>query len=124
MNRILIAYYSRRGFNYVSGNIENLAIGNTERVATRIRDLTDGHLLTIQTARPYSADYHVCTEEAQRELQRNIRPKLLSYDLNISEYGTVILGYPNWWGTMPMCLFTFLESHNFTDKTILPFCTH
>lgn len=58
------------------------------------------------------------------ELNTNARPELKSSIDNIGEYDTVFLGYPNWWGTMPMCVCTFLESYDFSGKTILPFCTH
>lgn len=124
MEKILIAYYSRRGQNYVGGNIEDLPIGNTEIVAQKIEKLTDGDMFRIDTVKQYPADYTACTEVAQRELHENIRPRLMDKVDGMEKYNTVFLGYPNWWGTMPMAVYSFLESYDFTGKTIIPFCTH
>ena len=124
MANILIAYYSRRGQNYVGGNIEDLPIGNTEVVAQKIEKLTDGDMFRIDTVKQYPADYTACTEVAQRELRENARPRLADQVDDMDRYDTVYLGYPNWWGTMPMAVHTFLESYDFAGKTIIPFCTH
>ena len=64
------------------------------------------------------------TEVAMQELQSRERPALTGQVENMEQYDTIILGYPNWWGTMPMCVFTFLEAYDLTGKKILPFCTH
>ncbi|MFH2002867.1 MAG: flavodoxin [Planctomycetota bacterium] len=121
---ILIAFYSHSGNNYVGGNIVNLRIGNTEAAAGMIEKLTGGKLFKIDTEKAYSADYTEATEVAQKELRQNARPVLRSKLDKINDCNTVILGYPNWWGTMPMAVCTFLESCDFSGKTILPFCTH
>ena len=121
---ILIAYYSRRGENYVSGNVVNLPIGNNEVVAGMIQKLTGGETFRIDTVKKYPADYNETTEVAQQELRQNARPKLASNVDNMGYYDVVILGYPNWWGTMPMAVYSFLEKHDLSGKTILPFCTH
>lgn len=123
-NKILIAYFSRKGNNYVGGSIVNLSVGNTEVVAEMIRDLTGGQLFKLTPANPYSDDYHTCTEEAQKELRANVRPELAEYPDNLDNFDTIILGYPNWWGTMPMPAWTFLEKYDFSGKVIFPFCTH
>lgn len=120
----LIAYFSRKGNNYVGGSIVNLPIGNTEVAAKKIASLTGGDLFEIKTVHSYSEDYTACTEEAQQELQVKARPVLASETPDISAYDVVYLGYPNWWGTAPMGVFTFLESADFSSKTIKPFCTH
>lgn len=124
MERILIAYYSRRGQNYVGGRIVDLPIGNTEVVAQKIEKLTFGDMFRIDTVEKYPADYTACTAAAQRELRENARPRLADRVDDMEQYDTVYLGYPNWWGTMPMVVHTFLEAHDFTGKTIVPFCTH
>jgi flavodoxin len=125
MNKaVLIAYFSRSGNNYVNGNIINLPVGNTEIVAKRIKEMVGGDLFKINSIKKYSEDYRVCTEEAQQELRTNARPELAEKLDSINGYDTVILGYPNWWGTMPMPVWTFLEKYDFTGKTILPLCTH
>ena len=122
--KILIAYFSRKGNNYAFGSIVNLPVGNTEAVAKKIQALTGGDLFEIQTSRSYAQDYNKCTEEARKELKENARPKLAEDISDMAGYDVIFLGYPNWWGTMPMGVFTFLEGHRLNGKTILPFCTH
>ena len=120
----LIAYYSRAGNNYVGGNIVNLPVGNTEVAANMVQKLTGGDLFRIETVKPYPADYHKTTEVAQQELRKNARPELTGRMDNLADYNVIFLGYPNWWGTMPMAVYTFLEAYDFSGKTIIPFCTH
>jgi len=121
---ILIAYFSRSGNNYVNGGIINLPEGNTEIAAKKIKEITGGELFKINPVKNYSDDYNTCTEEAKRELRENVRPELAEKLDSLDGYDTIILGYPNWWGTMPMPVWTFLESNDFSGKTILPLCTH
>ncbi|HEX2947025.1 MAG TPA: flavodoxin [Clostridia bacterium] len=121
---ILIAYFSRSGNNYVNGGIMNLTVGNTELAAKKIKEIEGGDLFKINPVKKYPADYHICAEEAQNELRANARPELAEKLDSIDGYDTVILGYPNWWGTMPMPVWTFLEQYDFSGKTILPLCTH
>ena len=124
MNKTLIAYYSRKGQNYVSGRIVNLQVGNTEVAAKIAQEIVGGDLLEIQSIKKYPVDYTETTEVATVEKRTNARPELSTHVGNMDLYDTIILGYPNWWGTFPMAVFTFLESYNFSGKTILPFCTH
>lgn len=120
----LIAYFSRKGNNYVSGKIVDLAVGNTQIAAEMIQELTGGDLFEIEAVRPYSEDYTACTEEAREELRKDARPELTAQVPDFEQYDVIYLGYPNWWGTMPMPVFTFLEQYNFEGKTIRPFCTN
>jgi flavodoxin len=120
----LIAYFSRPGNNYVSGKIVNLPVGNTKVVATMIQEMTKGDLFPIEAVNAYPEDYTKTTEVAQQELRTSARPKLSSHLKSIAPYGVIFLGYPNWYGTMPMPVFTFLEEYDFSGKTIVPFCTH
>ena len=122
--KTLIAFYSRKGANYVSGDIVDLPIGNTEVAAGLIQKLTGGDLFQVDTVEPYPADYQRATEVAQRELNQNARPALTSRVEDMEAYDAVILGYPNWWGTMPMPCFTFLGKYDLSGKTVVPFCTH
>ena len=123
--KVLIAYYSRTGQNYVSGDIVNLSVGNTAALAKKIHAITGGDLFEIRTVKGYPADYHEATEVAQKELREKARPELVGDLPDVSSYDVVILGYPNWWGTMPMAVYSFIEkSGNMAGKTILPFCTH
>lgn len=125
MGKVLIAYYSRRGENYVNGSIRSLELGNTEVVAAKIKDLLpDADMFHIDTVHKYSDSYMTCIEEAKQELRNQARPEMKEKLDSIDQYDTVILGYPNWWGTMPMVCYTFLESFDFTGKTIIPFCTN
>jgi len=122
--KILIAYFSRAGNNYINGRIVNLSVGNTEVSARKIQEMTFGELYKINPVHKYSDDYNKCTEVAKQELRANDRPELTDLLDSIDGFDTIILGYPNWWGTMPMPVWTFLESHDIRGKTILPLCTH
>lgn len=125
MGKTLIAFYSRRGENYVNGSIQDLKLGNTEVVAAKIKALLpEADVFQIDTTHEYSKSYMTCIEEAKRELREQARPELKNRPESIDPYDTVILGYPNWWGTMPMVCYTFLEAFDFTGKTIIPFCTN
>lgn len=123
-NNVLVAYFSRAGENYVNGAVRKLAQGNTQVVARMVAEITGGDLFRIEPVRTYAADYAACTEEAADEKRRAARPELRALPESIDGYDTVVLGYPNWWGTMPMAVYTFLESLDFAGKAILPFCTH
>ena len=63
-------------------------------------------------------------EIAKREYNENARPALTARVENMDEYDTVILAFPNWWTTMPMAMFTFLESYDFSGKKLCPLITH
>lgn len=118
---ILIAYFSRASENYNVGVIEK---GNTEIIAEMIAEQTDGDLFHIETVTPYPEDYRECTNVAQQELRDNARPELTVSVDNFDGYDVIFLGYPNWWGDMPMAVYTFMESYDFSGKTIVPFATH
>ncbi len=120
----LIAYYSRKGQNYVSGRLVDLKVGNTEVIADMIQKITGGDMFHIESATAYPEDYTETTEVAKNELRAKARPKLTGQVENMGAYDIIFLGYPIWWGTMPMPVFTFLESYDFSGKTIVPFCTH
>lgn len=120
----LIVYFSRRGENYVSGQLKKLSVGNTEVAAEMIQQLTQAELFRLEPVQAYSDGYNACIAEAQADQRRDARPELKRYPESLNNYETIYLGYPNYWGTMPMCVFTFLERFDFTGKTILPFCTH
>lgn len=120
----LIAYFSRRGNNYVGGNIVDLKVGNTEVIAKKIQELTGSDMFEIRTVKVYPKDYTETTNVSKEELRRNARPELTEKVENMDSYEVIYLGYPNWWGTMPMAVFTFLEAYDFSGKTIIPYCTH
>lgn len=120
----LIAVFSRRDENYVGGMLKMLDIGNTEIAASVIQKLTSAEVFQIIPQQNYSKDYNTCIAEAQADQHNDARPELKIWPADMEAYDTVYLGYPNYWGTMPMAVFTFLEHYDFTGKTIKPFCTH
>jgi flavodoxin len=124
MSKILTVYYSRNGENYCKGSIRDLKKGNTEVVAEMIQKAVGGDLFEVKTVKTYSTDYTACTEEAKEELRAKERVEVKNFKDNLEDYDTIFVGYPNWWGTMPMVMFTFLEHYNLTGKKIVPFCTH
>ena len=119
----LVVYYSRTGQNYTSDGIVNLKKGNTEVVAEQIQKLTGADIFRLETVKEYAVDYYECTQKAKEELNAKARPALKA-DIDISKYDTIYLGWPCWWGTYPMCVATFLEAHDWTGKTVIPFTTH
>ncbi len=121
--KMLVAYFSHKGENYSNGRIVELKQGNTAVVADMIAGLTKADPFEIRSAKEYPFQYKPCTEEALTELKTNLRPGLAE-DIDVSAYDIIFLGYPNWWGTMPMPVWTFLSGHDFSGKTIYPFCTH
>ncbi len=120
----LIVFYSRAGENYVSGMIKYLRIGNTEIAAGILSELTGADKFRIEQMCPYSESYNECIEQARSDRNNNVHPDLKIYPKNIEQYNVIYLGFPNFWGTMPMAVFTFLERYDLGGKIIKPFCTH
>ena len=98
--------------------------GNTAKVAKEIARQTGAALYEIKEAEPYPSVYRDCIKRAQKELQSKARPAIKGDVPDLSEYKTVYLGYPNWWGDAPMVVYTFLEKAKIDGKAVLPFCTH
>lgn len=100
--------------------------GNTRGVAKEIQRQTGFDAIEIELVRPYSTNYNTVLNEAQRDQHNQARPALKTkIDLKKwAEYDTIILGYPNWWASIPMPIATLLESYDFAGKTIIPFCSH
>ena len=124
MAKTLIAFFSRADENYFGGAMRYVKTGNTELVVNRMKELIDADTFKIEMKNPYSPVYMTCIDEAKKDLHDNARPALASDIDSIDGYDTIVLGYPNYWGTFPMAIATFLEAHDFTGKTILPLCTH
>ena len=120
----LIAFYSRAGENYISGEIRAWPVGNTEIVANILQELTKADLFKIEPCFPYAQDYSECINQAKNDQLRKARPELVRYPEHMEQYDTLYLGFPNYWGTMPMPVFTFLEQCHFSGKRIRLFCTH
>lgn len=124
MGKSLIAFFSRAGENYFGGQFRFVEVGNTKIAAEKLQALTGADLFEIQMETPYSDNYKECVKEAKQHFDENARPGLVSFPDSIEEYEQIFLGYPNYCGTIPMPVFTFLEHFDFTGKKILPFCTN
>ena len=120
--KVLVAYFSRTGEQYSVGNITE---GNTAIIAKMIAEKTNGDLFEIKVKNDkYPKNYTALTEYAQQEKRNNARPEIIGNVENFDDYDTIFIGYPNWWGDMPMPVYTFIESYDFTGKNVVPFCTH
>ncbi len=120
-SKSLVIYFSLPGDQYNVGIIKE---GNTAIVAKMIADETGADLFELETVRAYTTtSYNTLINEAKDEQQKKARPALKA-DKDISAYSTIYIGYPIWWGDMPMAVYTFLEAHNWQGKTVVPFCTH
>ena len=106
---VLIAYFSWSG--------------NTEQVAQIIQQETGGDLFEIAPATPYTDDYNELLDIAQQEQSDNARPELAGQVENWEQYDTIFVGYPNWWSDAPMAVYTFVESYDWSGKTLVPFNT-
>lgn len=120
----MIAYFSRADENYFGGAMRYVKVGNTEIVCQQMGELVKADTFKIEMKNPYSPVYMTCIDEAKADLRANARPELVTMPASIYEYDTVILAYPNYWGTIPMVVATFLEAFDFAGKTILPLCTN
>ena len=107
---VLIVYFSQTG--------------NTETIANIIHDNVGGDIVKLETTEAYPSDYDELVDYAQQEQQEDARPELSTVIENIEQYDTIFLGYPNWWGDMPMAIYTFLDTYDLSGKTIAPFITH
>lgn len=124
MAKTLIAFFSRADENYFGGAMRYVKVGNTEIVCNDMKDMIDADMFKIEMKDPYSPVYMTCIEEAKKDLRANARPELISMPDSIDQYDTVILAYPNYWGTFPMAVATFIENFSFAGKTVLPLCTN
>lgn len=98
--------------------------GNTRLIADQIHENVGGGIFEIVPADPYPRDYNEVVEQARKELGEDYRPPLKTHVGSMDAYDLVFVGYPNWWGTIPRPVATFLSEYDFCEKTIAPFCTH
>jgi flavodoxin len=108
--KVLVAYFSYSG--------------NTRKLAETVHNKVGGDLFEITTVKPYPAKYDDCVEYAKKEKAEKGRPELKSKVANLQQYDVIFLGFPVWWYTLPMPVYSFLESNDFAGKTIVPFMTH
>lgn len=132
--KILIAYFSYGENAELPAGVDASAsasiqpaeggvTGNTGLVARDIQKAAGGDLFSIRTETPYPPSYDATVDQGREEQQRGARPALATHVENIADYDVIFLGYPNWWGDMPMALYTFLDEYDLSGKTIIPFCT-
>ncbi len=107
--KTLVVYYSRSG--------------NTKTVAEYIAKIKKADIFEVRQKKPYSEDYKTCVKEVLADYNNQTRPEFVD-DIDIKNYDDIYVGYPNYCGDMPMVLYTFLESHDLSGKTIHAFCTH
>ena len=117
----VVIYFSHAGENYVVGVVEE---GNTAVVAKMIAEKTGASLFEIVPAVEYPQGYDECCDVAQEEQRDNARPAFVGDLEGFEGYDTVYLGYPIWWGDLPMVVYTFVEGHDWAGKTVRPFATH
>jgi flavodoxin len=98
--------------------------GNTRGIARQIQEMTGADIFEIELVTPYSSDYNTVLDQAQRDQNRQARPELANHVEDMEQYDTILVGYPNWWASIPMPVASFLEAYDFSGKTILPVCSH
>lgn len=119
--KMLVVFFSHTGENYNVGYIKK---GNTHIIADMIADATGADRFEIVPQKDYPKDsYEECIKIAKQEKQSNARPAIKG-DVKVEDYDVVFLGYPNWWGEAPMCVYTFIDKHDWKGKTVIPFITH
>lgn len=129
-DKILIAYFTwAENVTDISGvdattSASVQAPGNVARMAVWIQQETGGDLFSIMVKEPYSANYDECLDRAADEKAENARPALVEKALDMAEYDTVFLGFPNWWYSAPMAVFSFLEENDLSGKRVVLFCSH
>ena len=116
----IVVFFSHTGENYNVGYIEK---GNTAIIADMIAEVTGADKFEIVPEKAYPVNYNECIEVAQQEKRANARPAVKG-DVAVEDYDVIFIGYPNWWGELPMCVYTFIEKHDWNGKTVIPFITH
>ena len=120
----LVVYYSRKGENHMPGGIQVLEKGNTAFAAEFVAQAVGADLFEIDTVTPYAENYRECCGQAIAEVKAKARPAIKGFVENMEQYDTIFVCFPNWCGTAPMCVFTFLEHYDLTGKRIAPLCTN
>lgn len=97
--------------------------GNTEILANFIHNYVGGDIVALEPTVAYPEDYNDLLDVAQEEQQSDARPEFNDLNIDIEDYDTIFIGYPNWWGDMPMIIYTFFDTYDLSGKTIAPFNT-
>ena len=120
-SKILVVYFSRTGDNYNVGNVE---VGNTAMVASYIKEYLKADSFEIVPVEKYPDSYDECTKKASQEQKDNARPKIQNKIADFDKYDTIFVGYPIWWGDLPMIMYSFFEDYKLDGKDVIPFNTH
>ena len=120
-SKVLVVYFSRTGENYQVGNVE---VGNTAMMASYIKEYLNADSFEIVPVDKYPDSYDECTKVASDEKDAQARPQIQNKIDNFDSYDTVFIGYPIWWGDLPMIIYTFMQDYDFKGKNVIPFNTH
>ena len=110
MKKMLVVYYSWSN-------------GNTKRIAEKLASETGTDIASFETTTPYKGSYEEVVDQGKREVEAGFMPEINSLPVNISDYEAIAIGTPTWWYTMAPAVLTFLTTHDFKGKTVIPFCT-
>lgn len=121
---LAIVYFSHSGETLIEGEKRNLSKGNTEIIAEKIADQLNTSSIRLIPQKAYSKKYDQVVMQAKNELVKQAYPVFEPLSLNLKETEQILLGYPNWWGTFPRIIATFLQNYEWAGKIICPFCTH
>ena len=120
--RVLIVYFSKKGENWWTKSLTSLKVGNTDAFAHLIQKQIGGDLFEVERAKEYPDGYYACCDEAKLEVNNKARPEIKEHH-SADGYDVIFIGYPTWWGTLPMPLFTWIGENDLKGKTIIPFNT-
>ncbi len=120
-SKILVIYFSKTGENY---NVGTVNVGNTAMMASYIKEYLNADSFEIVPVNKYPDNYKEATEVGKKEQNENARPEIKNKLENLDDYDTIFLGYPIWWGNLPMIVYTFLDTYDLSNKTVIPFNTH
>ena len=121
MSKSIVIFFSHAGDNYSVGNIE---VGNTKIVADYITEIKGADQFEIVTHKYDGMAYMPLIELAKEEANKGELPPYEGTAPDLSQYDTVFIGGPVWWGTYPQVMFTLFKDINLDGKTVIPFTTH
>ncbi len=133
-NKALVVYFSMPETNNPNNMttdeanstvvIDGKVLGNTQYVALLIQENTGADIFRLEPKIPYPTDHSTLVDLVKKERTENARPELAKSVDNLEQYDIIFLGYPNWWGDMPMIIYSFLDNYDLSGKIIIPFNTH
>jgi flavodoxin len=133
-SRVLVVYFSYADNEKLASGVDasarasvqmdnNKPIGNTGLMAKWIAQETNGDTYSIKTVKPYPNNYDETVKIGKTEAENGTKPELQQQPLELKDYDVVFIGYPSWWGGMPMAMYSFFDTYDLAGKMIIPFCT-